>query len=244
MTSLNLIDPDSISTRIPLMRRKPTQRNPLSQSLQKYKKGYAGLNIFLSWAEKICKPGTAGFLSSKHTALKLHSSTLALPGWFESASKLSRDLGQVKSAKNYASRCAALRKLFFTSLKFTKASISATLVLNSTQVIDLTKASNSLPQTLSGISSVANLILSGNNLFHNSKTWYMPTSFKEACEYRVHFNKQQALSVITGVYVVLSFFTAILAVLCFFFSVIVPFYVMLSISTFSFFASLVTNIPD
>jgi hypothetical protein len=244
MTSLNLVAPDSLQTRIPLVRRKPPPRNPLSQSLQKYKKGYAGLNIFLSWTEKICKPQTASFLSSKHKVLKLHSSTLALPAWFENASKLSRDLRQVKAAKNGTERSKALRKLFFTSLKFTNSSISATRVLDSTHVIDLTKASDSLPHTLTGVSSVASLILNTNNLFQNCKKWHIPSSFKEARECIAHFNNQQAISIITGVCVVLGFFTAVMAVLYFFFSIIIPFYLMLSISTFSFFASLVTNLPD
>src|SRR5579862_704919 len=238
MTSLNLAGPYSTHTRIPLMHSKNVHRNPVLSSIKKHKKAYSGLNILLSWAEKITSPETARFLSSKHTVLKQHSSTLAIPGWFENALKLSDNLKEIKAARDGKARWAAIKKVFFTSLNFTNSSISVTRVLDNTHLIDLNEFSDSFPHTLSGISSVVSMTLSANQLYHNSQKWHVPSSCKEAREYAMHLDVEKAWDIIDASRVVLGFCSAVLAILSFFLGIIFSTYLLLGIATYTFFVSL------
>ncbi len=230
-------------THIPLVHSKNVHQNPLLISIKKYKRTYAGLNIFFSWAEKIVRPNTAPFLLSKHKVIKQHSSTLAIPGWFENTLTLSANLKKVKTAKNRKARWEAIKKVFFSSLIFTNSSISAARALDNTRFIDLTAISHSFPHTMTGISSVVNMTLKTNDLYQKSKKWHLPSSIKELREW-LHLNKKKAWSLILVSHTLLGFLNAIVSILIFFFNIVFPFYMLLSISTYMFCVALARDLPD
>jgi hypothetical protein len=244
MTSLNLASPYSAHTRIPLMHEKNVHRNPLLSTVKKYRKGYSGLNIILSWAEKVVNPKTSRFFSSKRRVLKQQSSALAIPGWFENAIKLSNDLKEIKTAKDGKARWAAIKKMFFSSLTFTNSSISVARVLNTAHFIDLTEFSASLPHTMSGISSVVGMTLSVDQLYHNSRKWHVPSTCKEACEWAADIDATKAWDIIDASRVVLGFCSAVLAILFFFFGIIFSTYLLLGITTYTFFVTLAKDLPE
>jgi hypothetical protein len=239
MTSLNLATPYSTHTRISLIHSKNSLRNPVLSSFKKHKQTYLGLNIFLSWAEKIVRPETAHFLSSKHKVLKLHSSTLAIPGWFENAFKLSQDLKEMKKAKTGKARWEAIKTIFFRSLDLTDSSISTAQVLDDTHIVDLTELSHSLPHTLSGIGSVVNMVLKTNNLYQKAQKCHLPSSCKEAQGWAMHLDMKKTWGIIEASSALLGCCMAVLSTLHFFFSIVFPFYLLLSITTYTFFVWLV-----
>src|ERR1700723_3008548 len=102
MTSLSLVQRPVLHTTIPFLQPGHVERSAFS--MKKFKKAYTGLNCMLGWGEKICNPQTAPLLSTQRKLLKLHSSTIDIAEWVETAAKLAGDIGQAKVSSNPVER--------------------------------------------------------------------------------------------------------------------------------------------
>ncbi len=243
MTSLNLTQPYIVDSLIPIHRTShASQESPWTMS--NFKKGYAGLNSFLSWGEKLSDPHTTPFFSQHRQIISMQSSTFAIPGLFEKTFKLTQDIAEIRASKNSTSRGQAIQKIAFTSIDLTNASIGVAQCLNDVHLIDLSAISPMLPGALKGITTVGTLILKVNELYQKYIKSYLHSGKIESrgLSINIKADKSDVWKVIEVIRNILGFIGAAISVIVFFFSLYISPYLMLFISTFIFISSLAADL--
>jgi hypothetical protein len=242
MTSISLFRPTVVDSLIPVRSASSGKReDPLT--ISNFKKAYTGVNCFLNWGEKISGP-SAPFFSEHRQILKLQSSAFAVPGWFQKAFSLSKDVAGACSSKNSIERNRAFQKIALTSIDFTTASIDLVQCLDSVHLIDLKDMEPMLPRVLSGISCVARLFARINDVYQKFIKPYALSGQTESrgLSIRLKTDKEAPWKILEILRNILAFVGAVLGVIALFFSVNISPYVMLSFSTFAFVASLAADL--
>jgi hypothetical protein len=237
--SINFCRPHVVDSLIPI-RSTCVGVHSSSWTVKNFKKAYTGVNCFLSWGERVSGPGRAPFYSEHRRALKLQSSAFTIPGWFQNAFQLSKDVMAVRSTKSAAERAKAIEKIALTSIDFTNATIDLVQCLDGIHFIDLECISPVLPRVLSGISSVGRLVLGVNSVYHKYIKPYARSGQTESLglSMQLKTDKEAPWKILEVLRNILGFISAVLAAIALFCSVQISPYVLLAFSTFSFVSSL------
>jgi len=243
MTTLNLTNRSAVNSLISFRSGANTSRESV-WSFKQFKKAYTGLNCILSWGEKICSPQTVPLVSEKRQILKLHAGTFNVPEWFEKVFKLSNDITEVTRSKNPIERNEAAKKIFFTSIDFTNASIKLTQCFNDIHWINLAASSPLLPRALSGTACIGQLILKVNELYKSYTKSHARFEKVQARSLwvRLKLEKNVGWKVLEAMRNLLGILAAILTTIVFFFTLHLSPYWMLGISTFNFVSSLAAEL--
>ncbi len=197
----------------------------------------------LGWAELVpFSPNLNQYLSDQRSALKMVSSTFAIPSLCNKPIKLAHEgarliehLNEEKGIR-FDKVLQSVRKIFFTSIGFITKGIKVTLLFNKTKVIHL-------PKTLSsGLDRGENLLSLGlNSMKMVDALWQLSSHLKKTK--LAHLNSQKTLKLSTRLLSkTLKVASQTLSVLALFLGVAVAPSIFLVLSTLSFSATLAKRI--
>jgi hypothetical protein len=244
MSSLTATRPLFIDSLVPVRSAQGSTTTP-NWTLGSFKKGYVGLKCAFSWGERISDSKIAPIFSRQNQAIREHNSTFDLLGWVDQAKRLSGDISAAKASKDATARNAAVQKVVFTSIDFTSASIDAVQSLDSAHLISLVALSPALPRTLKAITVTGKLVVKANDFYHKYIKSYLHSKQTESkgLSFHVKVDKTDiAWKAIDVMRNILTFVSLILAAITFFFSINLSPYILLSITTFTFVASLAADL--